>query len=550
MSTRKENNEFFIPEKLFGDILYENYIFDLPKILDICSIYHHDNPEMVKKIIKNIFLHQPKYLDDVGVLAQTLPQMFDTVIEKFTLITIPSKVPDLTAEDGMFSSLRDTSFEDLIFYVTDTSFSLRTFLDAYPPAAKVIYIDSMLNKVANFYDTICALVLPQLKGKNLEAVCGSMFSQCRINWLHVCHFILQESTLSGIEDVTLKDNVVEKYMSNVTSLLEHKRFVADYFLLFPLDTDKRLLRSAGLLDDTMMSYVTDAVEEALQHYTSSRGFSDGSHVSSEASKDISTTFDNLTVEAPVASCSHQSQREVGGDELMCMITNIQDLLPAMGSHFLKLCLQHFNYDTEIVINSLLEDKLPPNLASCDKSLNLTEAQLASKEVEDGGLLAQRRNIYDNDEFDVFNNLQNVDTSKIHIGKKDKLIDLNDKKDLKDLKPLFDVYGNEFTEGSYYDVMQNSSKGAINELEYEDEYDDAFDAFEVAVGDADSADELTSRKCEVRPLNKPLQRVNNDEEEEEDNENDENQKKAKSLNFLEDPAVLRERAAQRRAQQHR
>ena len=61
--------------------------------------------------------------------------------------------------------------------------------------------------------------------------------------------------------------------------------------------------------------------------------------------------------------------------------------------------------------------------------------------------------------------------------------LDDKSSLAKLKPLYEKYSSEFSESMY-----EASPG-----EYEDEYDDTYDANEVGADDADSADELLARR---------------------------------------------------------
>ena len=38
-STHHESSTDLIDSKVFGDILYENYIFDIPRLMGICIVY-------------------------------------------------------------------------------------------------------------------------------------------------------------------------------------------------------------------------------------------------------------------------------------------------------------------------------------------------------------------------------------------------------------------------------------------------------------------------------------------------------------------------------
>lgn len=60
----------FLTPKVFGDILYENFIFDMPKLMDLCVLYGHDNKALLAKMLNNIFTQQPKYNQD---LQETIP---------------------------------------------------------------------------------------------------------------------------------------------------------------------------------------------------------------------------------------------------------------------------------------------------------------------------------------------------------------------------------------------------------------------------------------------------------------------------------------------
>jgi len=55
MSTCKESIEHFITPAVFGDIIYENFVFDIPRLFDICAVYGPTNRPLVEKMVDNIF---------------------------------------------------------------------------------------------------------------------------------------------------------------------------------------------------------------------------------------------------------------------------------------------------------------------------------------------------------------------------------------------------------------------------------------------------------------------------------------------------------------
>lgn len=46
-------------------MIYDNYIFDIPRLFDICSIYAINNKDLLSKMIGNIFKQQPGYTRDL-----------------------------------------------------------------------------------------------------------------------------------------------------------------------------------------------------------------------------------------------------------------------------------------------------------------------------------------------------------------------------------------------------------------------------------------------------------------------------------------------------
>ncbi|GFS03594.1 activating signal cointegrator 1 complex subunit 2 [Elysia marginata] len=206
-------------------------------------------------------------------------------------------------------------------------------------------------------------------------------------------------------------------------------------------------------------------------------------------------------------------------------------------------LQELGYDQEQVVSCVLEDKLPPSLAGLSVDMPRQERSVHQRDgqvAEEEDLLASRRNVFDNDEFDLFRN-KNVDMSRIHLGKKNKIIDLDDKSTIEAVRATYDAYGSRDQE-SMYD----------NKQMYDDEYDDTYDSNAVGAGDADSADELTNTRFMPRVL-LDLERKKAQTEgrtaQESDSDHDEAEEEDKPKDaFVADPAKLREQAEQRRQSQ--
>lgn len=105
-----------------------------------------------------------------------------------------------------------------------------------------------------------------------------------------------------------------------------------------------------------------------------------------------------------------------------LVAQIQDLFPDLGSLFVVKLLDEYNDDTEQVTAHLLDDNLPPHLASLDRIENLPEG-ITTPQTHDLApglephstppLPPARRNIHDDDDFDRLA----ISASKLALGRR-------------------------------------------------------------------------------------------------------------------------------------
>ncbi|NXJ30575.1 ASCC2 protein, partial [Dicrurus megarhynchus] len=142
---------------------------------------------------------------------------------------------------------------------------------------------------------------------------------------------------------------------------------------------------------------------------------------------------------------------------------------------------------EQVINNILEDKLVPYLDKLDRRM---QRQLKPDPTP---LVSSRYNVFQNDEFDVFTSREGFDPSAFSSpfpGRREKDTTrslVNDKRLVTEQRQRY----------SQYSVVVEElplAPGAAQPYEdYEDEYDDTYDGNQVGANDADSDDELISRR---------------------------------------------------------
>uniref|UniRef100_A0AAY5EBZ9 CUE domain-containing protein n=1 Tax=Electrophorus electricus TaxID=8005 RepID=A0AAY5EBZ9_ELEEL len=475
MATHKESKENFLTPAVFAEIIYDNFLFDIPKILDLCVLFGRGNAQLLHKMIENIFHQQPSYYSD---LNETVPSIIQVILEKCGLqsedtgATEPLKLNTHLRITTMTMSEEDLS--DLVLYLCDTCSTLHAFLDIFPEASSMFHQHGFLSRVSSFYE----MAVPDLE----KAVKKRHFTKWSDLWRRLCHsrrriveithLLLQHTCLQpileGSEDTAV---FVDDLLQIFTAFLQEKRFLVDYDEQYPVADDISLLQQAfPHLDETRTSYLLQGLESA---WTRAKAMTDIPHKG----------------------------------ELESLLSHIRDLLPDLGEGFLMACLEEYGYDSELVINNILEEKLTPGLARLDR------AKPRPKREALPSVLSSRSNVFDDDEFDVFNRDQ-LDMTRVWKGRKQ--------------------------EENVRDMLNDKQ----HITEQRDQYDDTYDLNQVGANDLDEDDDLLTRRPFTTPQVLSTGRQSPEEEEEDDKE-EEKVKAGPRDHFLQDPAVLRARADARR-----
>uniref|UniRef100_A0A2K6QNQ2 Activating signal cointegrator 1 complex subunit 2 n=1 Tax=Rhinopithecus roxellana TaxID=61622 RepID=A0A2K6QNQ2_RHIRO len=536
MSTHKESKDHFISPSAFGEILYNNFLFDIPKILDLCVLFGKGNSPLLQKMIGNIFTQQPSYYND---LDETLP----TILQVLALDTL---------QICMCGELKD-----IVLYLCDTCTTLWAFLDIFPLACQTFQKHDFCYRLASFYEAAIPEMESAIKKRRLEdsKLLGDLWqrlSHSRKKLIEIFHIILNQICLLPILESSC-DNIqgfIEEFLQIFSSLLQEKRFLRDYDALFPVAEDISLLQQASsVLDETRTAYILQAVESAWEGVDRRKATD---------AKDPSVTEEPngvaVMAEAVSQASSHQENSEeeecmgaaaavgsaVCGVELDSLISQVKDLLPDLGEGFILACLEYYHYDPEQVINNILEERLAPTLSQLDRNLD------REMKPDPTPLLTSRHNVFQNDEFDVFSR-DSVDLSRVHKGKSTRKEEntrslLNDKRAVAAQRQRYEQYSVVVEEVP----LQPGESLPYHSIYYEDEYDDTYDGNQVGANDADSDDELISRRPFTIPQVLRTKVPREGQEEDDDDEEEEADEEApKPDHFVQDPAVLREKAEARR-----
>ncbi|KAJ3408534.1 hypothetical protein HDV05_004948 [Chytridiales sp. JEL 0842] len=207
-----------------------------------------------------------------------------------------------------------------------------------------------------------------------------------------------------------------------------------------------------------------------------------------------------------------------------LISQVQDLFPDLGEGFIEACLVALNDDCEAVTMKILEEDLPDVVKKLDRKMartvpvqHVTPTVVPVPPEYDTpaplrpNLTETRRNVFDNDEMDVFRR-PTVDRSKIIFGKKEKTAEvLKDRSFMQTEKQaILNSYYNkpDSDEEDEDSLTYPTSVRQDEEAIYDDEYDDTYDSTDIKLAGTVEMKMLDESESVV---NRPADRVSDNVE---------------------------------------
>ncbi|XP_065340029.1 activating signal cointegrator 1 complex subunit 2 [Cloeon dipterum] len=533
--TTKESETCFISKDVHGSLIYDNYLLDVPAMLDLCLLFGSSEKRSLTKLLQSITKSQPKYSSDLQSTAEMFVKALKDLEQYFvggvgSGSSEPLKLSNICpASRGM---IKHEQLQDYVVFLVDIVSSVAMLLDLLP-----IVISSFIGaipeiEISQFYDqTLPAMhqsllqVANEEESKSLALKINvarvNLLNIAKITLVHRCNSIISESVFSRAMEQ------MEEYLTVLSEFLAYPKFVRDLHSFFQISCELRRLHEnrPDILDESKCNYLSDSFILCIESSSQESGRKSPSPSESSSTRSFPS---KEPTPAPLAPKLPAKEDNILAEDILIesLISNIQEMLPELGAGFLKKCLKHYNLDKEAVVNAVLEESLPSGLKELDRT-----QPLLSSEIEAGSsvpVLPLRLNVFDNDEFDIMSR-NHIDTSRIHQGKrksKHKNLSqlLDDKSELAEVKDFYKKFG------------------TVADVVYDDEYDDTYDEFKEFK--IDDANEDLERRPFVTPrvLRKKEDFVAEEEEEEEDEEDTSAQN---TDSFVQDPALLREQAQQRR-----
>ncbi|CAN7996646.1 unnamed protein product, partial [Ixodes hexagonus] len=537
LSTYKESKVNHIDKEKFANLLYDNFIFDIPKIFDLCILFQRGNHDLVCRMIENIMSCQQKFTSDLKDIEDTMLMAFERAVHSIQsddddeFEAMPRRLDDL-AKGSELSSMPFWKLLERVTYTVDIAASLLAFFEVYPAAAKIFTLETVGPRLAEFFDATFPVLKDELTRRNKLKSFEPVFTMVkkRLSYAKTCvlkvfRSMLQQSCLQPLTELRSELPYLESFFEVICNCLTEKHFIFAYQQRYPVEEDIGMFEQYNFfVDNTRVLYVLQSI---CMVYTG-LGCTPPTNLST-AQVRIEVRLFRQTGEIvtragmpslPFSSIALHPPRKVGGRRSAQVTQRGQICIGFLRQAFvISQCLEYYNNSYEEVVMALLDNNLPPSLSQPEAS----SSRLSAFEA---------RSIYDNDEFDILRR-DDVDLSRIHIGKKSKTPkSLDEKGHDKVLKQVYEKYSM-----IHEDVAEDT---------YEDEYDDTYDSNDVGLEEPAHGDEVTTRRPFTVPrVLEPRQgRRNSRYEDSRGSFDEEEERQPPRDQFVPNPAEIREQREQR------
>ncbi|XP_054157347.1 activating signal cointegrator 1 complex subunit 2-like [Oppia nitens] len=479
-----ESNAHFISENTFGSLIYDNYLIDVPKIIDLSSLYvntcYH---QILTQMLSNVIRCQPRYEDDLFQSCSNFVDIFHSIEQRLGIDENQFETND------RLSYCQWTELQTIISIIVVTSDNLRVLIQTFPLMSDLYKRSSIDKTIAEFYNRVFSNLQNELK-RRFELFSGNEIQigdriqrqllRARSQLIATFRSIIETSFLNKFTNESINNetklSLIDQLIEMLTMASYEKCFISDYCNVYDIDKDLEMLSSSSnltlfkSLDKTRLDYLKSVIKNSTFRSTKAQN-----------NTNINTTF---VCNNEVDSRSNGFENYELDIELESQIQYIREIIPDLGPGFVHKCLLFYNMDNEKALNAILEDTLPPQLVSLDRNMQKIvkpESDKSKDKKPDNDnniaknqrqltcnnefvsqlpkLIENRDNIYNGDEFDIFRN-KSVDLSRIHLGKKDNKITKVDDTTKDKIITLHH--------------MALEEEQILEEMGYNDEYDDTYE----------------------------------------------------------------------------
>ncbi|CAA6667408.1 unnamed protein product [Spirodela intermedia] len=388
MSTNRDpgaNLSDCLNSKEHAALLQGMKLLDLPKLLDICAIYGHENAALTETLVMNAVRSQPNVVQDISTtlsyflsIVRTMHQRCSSSLE--VLLTSP----DL---EGRGLQLQMDLLEVMDF-INDAVVTMNAFVDAYKPAA--VYLshpaeishdgEELLNVLARLHDSLLPLFqlgfvrISDIGGvgtqKPVPGALGSIFPSLKMLSLRIAKFGWNLLDICYLSDDPFEDSLCFRTTTKIFPAM-----VED-----PVIRGDILVQTLAKVNGEISMHIQDIRRHETFLQNIERKYSILARISSLRGKGwIFLDEEQFRHISGITTSSFPSSREEEPPKLPAFseedtaimesrISQVKDLFPDYGNGFLAACLEVYDHNPEEVIQRILDGTLHKDLLSLDRTL--------------------------------------------------------------------------------------------------------------------------------------------------------------------------------------
>ncbi|KAJ0233764.1 Ubiquitin system component Cue protein [Hirschfeldia incana] len=470
-------------------LLQEKKLLDLPKLLDICAIYGHENAELTKSLIENAVKSQVGIPDHLKTMLSHFLGILHTMHGRCTS-SLETLFSSANSDDHGSKQLHSDLLEVMDF-INDGVVSLDALTSAYSPAALILACpvetsygrDELLSSLVRLHDSL----LPSLhRGFQVLFRDGDHDSLSDISTS-----LIMLSTRIGSLCWKILDTC---YLSK--DLSDHETSIPAVTKMFPSTVEDPMVRAdiliqtfreiSGLSEQSLESKnrLLQKIERSYRIIDRLRSLQNAGWISMEDEQlqylSMIMLHSGGTVsmkESPLLLTDGRNTTELMDENAVVMqskISQIKDIFPEYGNGFLAACLEAYNQNPEEVIQRILEGTLHEDLQRLDTSSETmpqpkAAPTLGSKDKGKGKLIesdTSSSSMY----TDTRPSLPASSASSAAVGRFVR-------------KPKDDDIPSYKILDARKESDRERNAALLAQYEYDDEYDDSFDDLGFSVGES-------------------------------------------------------------------
>ncbi|KAG6705424.1 hypothetical protein I3842_07G178400 [Carya illinoinensis] len=365
-------------------ILQDKKLLELPKLLDICAIYGHENKDLTRILVANVFKAQPRIHDNLTAVISHFLSIVHTMDQRCSL-SLQVLLSTGSREDHGSGRLY-SDYLEVMDFINDSIVSMDAFVTAYKPAA--VYFscpvelssgnEELLKTLARLHDSLLPSlqrglwIILQAEDAMISDVAISLkMLSMRIvkfgwNLVEICHLsneVFDDSFPvppapkmfpANVEDPIIRADILVQTFREINGVSQkfqenenRETFLQSVEKVHNVMSRLESLRDTGwiCMDDEQFQYLSGI----MMHQP------------------------KATIKGPNYTKSPLASNKVQMDEdaviMESKISQIKDLFPDFGKGFLVACLEVYNQNPEEVIQRILEGTLHEDLLSLDTSVD-------------------------------------------------------------------------------------------------------------------------------------------------------------------------------------